>query len=389
MKLLILSAFAISIVFMPQNLLSQNNWVTRLNSHTSTNFSVNSVSPNAESLSFGEIGVVSKPDIYTAGVFDNPALLIRNKQISGAHFSYMPLLRNLIGDNNFYNGSFFYALNEKNVLAYNINFLKLSSIYFVPPPGQLAQSYFAKEHSNNIKYAHSFNDFLSVGVGGKYTVSDKAWYDISGERMKLSTFSFDWGSEYRNRFMINKDRAIDYSFGLSVLDLGPKVKYISSSEEMFQPTKMLLGTLWTFCTKSQKENLIGFSLGYQLEKFLIPSAYLSQAENETLPSEIANVSAFQGLTYSFDDSLDGIKGELSEVYHKLGIDFSKEVSPTFSYSLRAGLVHNTSEGSLKKYRTVGFVLKIKSIYFATAGILAYRNNPYYANTLSFTIGGNF
>ncbi|MCD4789508.1 MAG: type IX secretion system outer membrane channel protein PorV [Bacteroidales bacterium] len=349
---------------------------------------------NARSMGFGEIGVVSSQQYYETGLTHNPALLSRGEKVLGVNLSYMPWLRNLVNDMNFIDVGAFFAINKKNTLGISFRYFDMGAITYTDINGSLIGTYNPYEYYLNLGYARTLSDKFSVGIGGKYLVSDlTAGMYVGGEATKkLQTFAFDIGGDFRNNYPLTKKSNLRLDIGLSIINIGPKVSYSESKENKeFIPTTLYLGTMLSYDFKIDSINKISFDFGYQLQKLLVPSNPIYKPVfgpdgKPVIDKGYDNdVSMFQGMIQSFYDAPGGFKEEWHELIHKIGFEASYTLINKIILSLRVGRSMEHETKGHHKYFTLGQGISIYGFYFDFAYILAESNNPYDKQTC-FNIG---
>ncbi len=350
----------------------------RLNAIT-TAIPILNITPNAGERAMAEIGVVASEYNYEAGLFQNPALLSRNKKVFGVKISHMPWIRNFGTGESISDVGIYYSINEKNIIASNFYYFNTKSI-----SSGIYRTAGIYEFFGSIKYAHSFTEHFSTGISLKYIISNLANSPTLQSTRKLTTYAGDIGFDYRNEFGLQENKKIKYDLGLSVTDLGPKVLYYQTSiYKDFIPTNLKLGTMWTFEKLLPEEKQINYTLAYQAEKMLVPTP--PYYENGVMLGVDDEVSAIEGIFQSFYDAPFGFKEEIHEILHKFGGEIMYQPKEDVSLALRAGYFSEHYTKGNRKFGTAGIGLKYKFLYLDLAYIIISRQSVY-ANTININLG---
>ena len=338
------------------------------------------VTPNAGERGMAEIGVVSFEDNYEPGLFQNPALLSRNKKVFGVKLSYMPWMRNLVKDMNVLDFGTYYSINRRNSIAFNFFYFNTGTITFPE-----IHTYIGYECYMSIKYAHSFSERFSFGVSPKFIVSNFYSNLDPLNKLKIKSIAGDIGFDYRNKIVFSDKKKLRYDIGLTINNLGPKISYSDDSPyKDFIPTNLKIGTMWTYQDQITKERQINYSIAYQTEKLLVPTPPIYE-NNVILYGKDPNVSALTGIFQSFFDAPYGFEEEMHEIIHKFGGEIKYKPDNETSYAFRGGYFYEHFSKGSRQFGTAGIGFKYKYFYLDFAYIISSRQNPY-ANTMNINIG---
>ncbi len=319
------------------------------------------IEPNANTNGIGLIGVVSSKDHYESGLTQNPALLSKNKKTMGATISYLPWF-DFAKKPNISNFGAWYAFNSKNTLAMSINYYNNGNIELHDLNGNIISEYRPIELCTGLKYAHSFNEHLSLGLGVKYIYSDiNGEVQIGNSKMVSGkSIAGDIGLDYRNEINISETKNLRYDFGASILNVGNKISYTTTDNyKDFIPTILKLGTMWTINSHISKNITHSTDLAYQAEKLLVPTPPVWTTDTTRL-GKSTDVSVFKGMVQSFYDAPNGYKEELQEIIHMFGIENRFTVYDKATISLRVGKMHENKYKGNRNITTLGVGLKFKS-----------------------------
>lgn len=359
----------------------------------STAASFININPNAQSRSFGEIGVVTPSIYYELGLTQNPALLITSEKIYAIKFSYTPWLRNLFTGFNLYDIATTFSINSKNSLAFSYNHFSHSNIQLTTISGNPIK-YQPKEVYLNLKYARAINNNTSVGMGVKYIYSDIAPYYLL--YIPGISFALDLGLHYKNEFLTRYTDKLKYSIGFSVLNIGNKINYSNNSKKEFIPTTLITGLLLSYQTKQNDKLHINFDIAYQIQKLLVPTPpiyYNDSLDYDGLPvvqyGKDPNVSVAKGIVQSFYDAPNGFSEEINEIIHQFGFENRYTIKKDFRLAIRLGYFNEHYTKGNRKYFTSGIGLFYKFVYLDFAIIKTSEPKTALNNTWSLNIGFKF
>ena len=309
-----------------------------------------SINPDARLGGFANIGVVSPSFYKSKAVNSNPGLFNRDGRILDVSFSYMPYLRDIIDGVSIRQIGASFKINNKNSISIQLKYFDLGNITFTDVIGNVTGTFHPRELSQDIRFTHAINEHWSGGIGVKYILSDLAGgqYVQGSESKAMNSFAADFGTEYVNNIILDESTELNYSFGLAVLNFGPRVSYTANAEKDFIPTNLQLGFLFEPKFKIDQNTTLTFDLAYQLEKQLVPSPplYLSDENGLVINDDgdqiiefgkDPDISPFTALYQSFYDAPDGFTGELNEIVHRVATEMRLSHNNIFHFALRYGV----------------------------------------------------
>jgi len=127
------------------------------------------INPNPQIGGFGEIGIVSNVINNNAGLTQNPALLSRNKKIAGI-ITNLSTWSNYNPETYLGNIGIYYSIDNTNTFAYSFDYFRIGEVQFTD------HSWISKpyQYYHSLRYAHTFFEELSAGIGVKIIKSDLA-----------------------------------------------------------------------------------------------------------------------------------------------------------------------------------------------------------------------
>ena len=344
------------------------------------------IAPDARSGAMGDAGVATSPDPNS--IHWNPAKYAFIEQNFVLNVSYIPGLRNLVGDINFSNISGAKRIDKRQVFGFSLMYFSLGNIAFTNASGGSEGNYRPYEFSLAGAYALKLADYLSGGIAMRYIHSDltNGFTQSGSEATKPgNAFAGDISLFYTKKINL-KGKAANFGFGMNVSNLGTKISYSDASFQEFLPANLRIGT----SLKLDIDEFNSIMGTIDFNKLLVPTPPVfikdSVTQELVMYGKDNNVSVSTGVFQSFNDAPGGMKEELHEFTYSLGLEYWYNKQ----FAIRAGYFHEHETKGNRKYATLGLGMKLNvfSLDFAYLIPTEGRTNPL-ANTLRFTLGFNF
>ncbi|MEX1189681.1 MAG: PorV/PorQ family protein [Bacteroidia bacterium] len=232
-----------------------------------------SINTNPQAMGMGYIGVVAS-ELNTQNGFDqNPALLSCEEDVFGAQLlNYSPHARNsAVASRLFESG--IYASIGKHSFSVSSRYMLLPESFITDIFGNVSSSFTPSEFFVSGSYAYKFSKNFSIGASLKYLHSDFTGGNIiqGNATMPANVIAGDIGLSYRKTLKETENFKLKWNLGLSVLNIGSKVRYIESAEGDFLPQTLKLGSLFTLLWKKENNNYFAIDFAYQADKLLVPT----------------------------------------------------------------------------------------------------------------------
>ncbi len=341
------------------------------------------IAPDARSGAMGDAGVATSPDPNS--IHWNPAKYAFIEQNFVMNISYIPWLRNLVGDINFSNISGAKRIDERQSFGFSLMYFSLGNIAFTSLSGQHVKDYRPYEMSIDGAYALKLADYLSGGIALRYIHSNlTGGYAQAGSDPTKpgNAVSGDISMFYTKKITLSGKPA-DFGFGLNISNLGTKVSYGDASYQEFLPANLRIGTSLRYDI-DEFNSIMGT---VDFNKLLVPTPPKYNADGDTIIAGKDNdVSVPTGVFQSFNDAPGGFTEEIHEFTYSLGLEYWYNKQ----FAIRGGYFHEHATKGNRKYATLGLGMKLNvfSLDFAYLIPTEGRQNPL-ANTLRFTLGFNF
>lgn len=147
-------------------------------------------------------------------MYYNPAGLVdvNSKSITGHHNEWLTDIKyEFLG--------YSFKLNKFDALGISVMYLHMGDIDRTDDYGNPAGKFTAEDMAVNLSYAYNYNEDLYFGISGKYIKQSNAGYNANGYAVDLGVIA--------NYFKSN-----GVTFGASILNIGPEIKFIKDSDKL-------------------------------------------------------------------------------------------------------------------------------------------------------------
>ncbi|WP_143002832.1 type IX secretion system outer membrane channel protein PorV [Psychroflexus sediminis] len=316
------------------------------------------IAADARSSGMGDQGVATPVDAFSQQW--NAAKYTFSETKTGIGLSYTPYLRELVNDVNIANLSYFNRINERSAFAASIRYFDLGEIELRQTADQLPNIANPNEFAIDLSYSLRLSEELSMAVTGRYINSNLRIPTGIAEADAASGFGADISMFYRSEEKFYKDFNGRWRGGLSISNIGPKIKYDDVGQENFLPTNFKAGAGFDFILDAA--NTIGVHV--EFNKLLVPTPPRFETENGQLTPEgqqafldYSNQSALGSIFSSWTDAPDGFSEELKEITWALGAEYWFEDS----FALRLGYFNESQDKGFRKFLTMGAGFKYSAI----------------------------
>jgi hypothetical protein len=338
------------------------------------------INPNPQIGGFGEIGIVSSLIYNNAGLTQNPALLSRNKKVAG-------IVTNLSNWSNYnpetYLGNIgiYYSIDNANTIGYSFDYFRIGEVQFADYNGTSTPY----QYYHSLRYAHTFFEELSGGIGLKIIKSDLVPHIATS----FYTFSVDLGFDYRKQIQISEKSDIRMNLGLSAQDIGPKIGYVKNQKQDNIPINIGVATMMTYLYRINEETSISIDLAYQLEKIVVktPNIYAADSQgwlDEIEKSKHLNLTSHFGYFGSFIPSNDNSLNRSTSFINKFGTELRLNFKEQMLFSIRGGHLKEFESKGGDGYYTLGAGIGAYGFRFDYSTLLVQTKNIS-AFSLSFEI----
>jgi Type IX secretion system protein PorV len=327
-----------------------------------------------------------------AAIYWNVSRLAFTEHQSGINVSYPYIIRALIPDPNILSFSGYYRLDEIQVLGISLRQVSVKNI-IIRSQATILRRFNVAETVADIAYSRKLNENFSAGITGRIIKSNLTGDLITGTGPEISPL-FDIGFYYQSDTKKVADLPLRFKSGLSVTNIGPKVKYFDSNEKQFSPTNLRLGVALE-SELNAKSTLI---LTGEITKFLVPSPPIYALDSLGSPIPVPgggyqiiagkdpNISALAGLFGSFNDAPGGFRDDIREFTPSIGAEYWYDKK----FAVRSGYFSKNPTKGDKQFFTFGAGIRYKAVGLDCAYLIQTNNGrSSLRKTLFLTLALNF
>ncbi|WP_308589291.1 type IX secretion system outer membrane channel protein PorV [Prevotella sp.] len=341
------------------------------------------IAPDARSAGMGDVGAATDPDVNSQ--YWNPAKYPFCISRAGLALNYTPWLRSLVGDMDIAYLAGYYRIGDYSAVSASLRYFSLGEV-FVGTDGtgdiSNAQTINPYEMSFDVAYSLMLSEKFSIAAGVRYLMSDMT-YKSDEEKSASSAFAADISCYYNNYINIGS-RECQLGLGLSISNIGSKIKFNGDENSDFIPTNMRLGA----ALMVPIDEFNRFTIAADANKLLVPT-YPQQNEGEEendykkrVEDEYYSLSSISGMFKSFGDAPGGFKEEMQEVNWSIGAEYVYNDK----FSLRAGYHNEAENKGNRKYFTVGAGFRMSAFTLDCGYVIATAKSNPLDQTLRFTLG---
>tara|TARA_A100001035_G_scaffold278157_1_gene276490 strand:- start:1306 stop:2439 length:1134 start_codon:yes stop_codon:yes gene_type:complete len=304
------------------------------------------ISSDARASGLGDQGVSTSADNFSQHW--NQSKFIFSESNSGFGFSYTPYLSSVVSDVFLGNLTYFKRNSERSVWSFSLKYFSLGEIDILENPLDIPIVESPNEFTIDAGYGLRLSDNLSLGITGRFLLSDVKLQSFNGETDVASSVAVDISGFYQsNSFRLGSNNAI-YRAGFNISNLGPKMKYSEMGEENFIPSNLRIGSGLEFIYDSNNS----LTLTIEINKLLVPTPNVPVygPDGSTIVSySQPDIGFLSGIFKSFNDAPDGFSEELKELTYSLGLEYSfNDV-----FFLRSGYFNEHELKGSRKFFTLG------------------------------------
>ena len=340
------------------------------------------ISADARASGLGEQGVATSPDAFSQHW--NPAKYVFLDNKSGVGVSYTPYLSKLVSDVFLANLNYYNVIDERSSWSTSFKYFSLGDIDILQNPQDIPYLENPNEFTLDASYILKLNDNFSMGVTGRYLMSDVKLQSVDSDSSSASSFAVDISGFYQSDERAYENFNGLWRFGFNISNMGPKMKYEELGKNNFIPTNLKLGSAFDFIFDSSNK----LSINLELNKLLVPSPSVPiyNSNDQIIGYNQADVTFLSGLFKSFGDAPDGFSEELKEITLSLGVEYTYNDS----FALRVGYFGENEDKGARKYVTFGTGFSLEEIDLDLSYLLSSSSviSPL-ENTLRFSFTYNF
>jgi len=341
------------------------------------------ISSDARASGLGDQGVSTSADNFSQHW--NQSKFIFTENNSGFGFSYTPYLSSVVSDVFLGNLTYFRRNSERSAWSFSLKYFSLGEIDILENPLDIPIVESPNEFTIDAGYGLRLSDNLSLGITGRFLLSDVKLQSFDTDTELASSIAVDISGFYQsNSFRIGSNDAI-YRAGFNISNLGPKMKYSETGEENFIPSNFRIGSGLEFIYDSNNS----LTLTIEINKLLVPTPNVPiyGPDGSTIVSySQPDIGFLSGIFKSFNDAPDGLSEELKELTYSLGLEYSfNDV-----FFLRSGYFNEHELKGSRKFFTLGAGFNTQSNFQIDLSYLISKSDVIspLENTLRFSLSYN-
>lgn len=214
------------------------------------------VAPDARAAALGEAGTALSPDAWS--VYWNVAKAVAAQSQMEVAYSFTPWMRDYLSGSRFHRVGGFYRFSDKDAIVAGFRHFANGEFGLTDENGVEAGWVNPKEYALEVGYARNLMKGLSVGATVRYIRSD---FGALQAVDPANAVAFDLGIYYQKQ-LDGLSQASLLSFGLTMSDLGTRIKYATS--EYALPTRLAAGAALTLPLAEHHALLCTANAAYRL-----------------------------------------------------------------------------------------------------------------------------
>jgi hypothetical protein len=351
------------------------------------------ISPDAKAGGIGDQGVATEADANS--MHWNVGKLAMAPKDMSITVSYTPWLRQLVPDINLAYLGFYKKIGNRTTIGGSVRYFSLGDITFTDINGNTIGNYNPNEFSIDAGASLKLSEYWSGGVAFRFIYSNLTLgQNVQGQATNAGLAgSGDVGFFYQNGDKKLFGKPITWRFGVSITNIGNKIKYSDAQAEGdFIPINLRLGTSNTI----EIDDYNKLTLSVELSKLLVPSVPIYQKDSlgniqydNGKPILVAGMdpdrNVISGMFTSFGDSPSGFAGEMEEFTLSTGVEYWYNNL----FRAGAGFFYEPRVSGNRQYFTMGAGVRYKIFGLDFSYLIpTVQRNPL-EHTVRFTLSFNF
>jgi len=342
------------------------------------------ISADARASGLGEQGVATSPDAFSQHW--NPAKYVFLDNKSGVGVSYTPYLSKLVSDVFLANINYYNIIDDRSSWSTSFKYFSLGDIDILQNPQDIPYLENPNEFTLDASYILKLSDYFSMGVTGRFLMSDVKLQSVSSDSSSANSFAVDISGFYQSEERAYENFNGIWRAGFNISNMGPKVKYDELGDKDFIPTNLKIGSAFDFIFDSSNK----LSINLEFNKLLVPSPSIPvlNSDDQIIGYDQPDVSFLSGIFKSFGDAPGGFSEEINEINLSLGIEYNYNNS----FALRTGYFSEHDSKGGRKFITYGTGFSLDEINLDLSYLQTASNSDYLNpldGTLRFSLTYNF
>jgi hypothetical protein len=347
--------------------------------------------PDSRHSGMGDVGVATSPDGNSAHW--NAAKLAFIETDVGFSLSYSPWLGKLVPDMSLNYLTGYKRIDEVSAFGVDLRYFNMGSIHLTDIYGDDLGEFTPRDIAIGATYSRKLSDNLALGISARFihsNLSGNMGSSNGNESRPGVSVGTDVGLYYTQEVLMGGNEA-DWSWGVNISNIGPKITYNSPDDQDYIPTNLRLGTALRL--PLDEYNSLTFAL--DLNKLLVPTTpiYQTDANGNLVVDGNGNLviapnggkdpnrPLISGIFGSFTDAPGGFKEEMQELMVSFGVEYSYDDK----FALRTGYFYENPNKGGRKYFTLGVGFNYRRLGFDFSYLVPQQQNHPLAETLRFSL----
>lgn len=347
--------------------------------------------PDSRHSGMGDVGVATSPDANSAHWNAGKLAFIEGDM--GFSLSYSPWLGKLVPDMSLNYLTGYKRIDEVSAFGVDLRYFNMGSIQLTDGRGNPLGDFTPRDIAIGATYSRKLSDNLALGISARFihsNLSGNLGSSTGNESRPGVTVGTDVGLYYSQEVLVSGSDA-NWSWGINVSNIGPKITYNSADDLDYIPTNFRIGT--ALALPLDEFNRLTFAL--DLNKLLVPTTPIyTRDENGNLVVDsegnliIApnggkdpNRPLISGIMGSFSDAPGGFSEEMQELMISFGVEYSYDEK----FALRTGYFYENPNKGGRKYFTLGVGFNYQRLGFDFSYLVPQQQNHPLAETLRFSL----
>lgn len=350
--------------------------------------------PDSRHSGMGDVGVATTPDANSAHWNAGKLAFIEND--IGFSLSYSPWLGKLVSDMSLNYLTGYKRIDQVSAFGIDLRYFNMGSIHLTDIYGETLGDFTPRDIAIGATYSRQLSDNLGLGISARFIHSNLAGNlgsSIGSESQPGVSVGTDIGLYYTTEVLVSGNEA-DWSWGVNISNIGPKITYNSADDLDYIPTNLKVGT--ALGLPLDEYNRITFAL--DLNKLLVPTTPIyardefgnlivdNNGELVIAPNggKDPDRPLISGILGSFSDAPGGFREEMREVMVSFGVEYSYDEK----FALRTGYFYENKNKGGRNFFTLGVGFAWNRLGFDFSYLVPQQQNHPLAETLRFSLAYN-
>jgi len=347
--------------------------------------------PDSRHSGMGDVGVATSPDASSAHW--NAGQLAFVEDDMGFSLSYSPWLGKLVNDMSLSYLTGYFRIDEVSAFGFDLRYFNMGDIQLTDGNGNSLGEFNPRDIAIGGTYSRKLSSYLGLGISARFIYSNLSGNisSVGGSEARAGvSVGTDVGLYYSKPIFAGAKDA-NFSWGLSISNIGPKITYNSADDLDYVPTNLKVGAAYSI--DLDPVNTLTFAL--DLNKLLVPTPPIySINEDGTLESDAngnliiesgngkdPNRPLLSGMFGSFTDAPGGFSEEMQEIIISFGVEYNYNDK----FALRTGYFYENQNKGGRKYFTLGVGFDLEKLGFDFSYLVPQKQNNPLAETLRFSL----